>query len=289
MLEKAEYIYSEAIEAENEHWAELTLLETLEDVAILNDGLYELTPFLESIPIEYEENDELENSRQRTADPGQTTATKALHINILDKFPGAADNLPLVENLAERNMRRKERLWELKKKHESAPEPVSPSNGRGGRARSPSSYAPSTKYTMGTMRTFGSSVASVPYSLLDLQDDYAPSAASMSSFASADLDMVGITRIPPPPVRLGDGVSFECNLCFETLYGVETKYRWKYVHITRLGAFRVGVPEEFRKWFRENSCGPGTPTGGTPRELFLQFLTPTLKVPIGHGLGLILM
>jgi hypothetical protein len=250
MLEKAEYIYPEAIEVEDEHWTELTLLETLEDVAILNDGLYELTPFLESIPIEYEENDELENSRQRTADPGQITATKALHINILDKFPGAADNLPLVENLAERNMRRKERLWELKKKHESASEPVSPSNGRGGRAHSspssrahsspssrahsPSSYAPSTKYTMGTMRTFGSSVASVPYSLLDLQQDYAPSMASMSSFASVDLEMVGRTRIPPPPVRLGDGVSFECNLCFETLHDVETKYRWKYVNITRL-------------------------------------------------------
>lgn len=230
MLEKAGYIFPETLDDPRQSWTdELTLLETLEDVAVLNDGLYELTPFLESIPIEYAEIDELENSRAPTIDAGQMTETKALHINILDKFPEAAFNLPFVEQLADLNMRRKKRLWELKEKNESAPdpEPVSFGNGRSRRgARSPSSYAPSTRYTMGTM---GSSVASVPYSLLDLQDDgeYARSEASMSSFASMDLEMVGVAQIPPPPVRLGAGVIFECNLCFETLHGIETKYRWK--------------------------------------------------------------
>jgi len=196
----------------------LDLLDTLEDVSILNDGLYQLTPFLESIPIEYEENGEPQHPGPINAG---TLEIKALYVNILDKWPSAEANIALVDRLAELNGRRKKRIWELKYKHEKAPpEPLSAGGGRG---YSPSSYAPSTRYTM------GSSMASIPYSLQTLQDDhrYARSEASMSSFNSLDLEVVGVTRIPPPPVKLGPGVSFECNLCFEILRGVETKYRWK--------------------------------------------------------------
>jgi len=215
-LERAEYLFPEAIEDECEET--LDLLETLEDVSILNDGLYQLTPFLESIPIEYEEAGEAQHPSLITTG---TAEIKALYVNILDKWPSAEANIGLVDRLAELNGRRKRRLWELKDRHDKAPpEPPSP----GGRSvYSPSSYAPSTRNTM------GSSIASVPSSLQTLQDDryYAESEVSMSSYNSRDLAVVGVTRIPPPPVRLGPGVSFECNLCFETLHGIETKYQWK--------------------------------------------------------------
>ncbi|KAF8253094.1 hypothetical protein K440DRAFT_657620 [Wilcoxina mikolae CBS 423.85] len=220
-LEKAEYVFPEATEEEDE---DLDLLETLEDIAVLNDGLYELTPFLETIPIEYEENGNLENVRLVTAGTEEITETKALQVNILDKFPEASFNLALVDRLADLNLRRRKKLWELKDKHEKMPEPSSPSSvggGRGGTPHTPSSYAPS-RYTDYTR---GSSVPSISDSLFD--DDYKYAQSEASSFADVDMDMVGRTSIPPPPVRLGDDVSFECNLCFQTLHGVHTKYLWK--------------------------------------------------------------
>jgi len=221
-LEKAEYVFPETTAEEDE---DLDLLETLEDIAVLNDGLYDLTPFLETIPIGYEENDELENVRLVTAGTEEITETKFLQGNILDKFPEASFNLALVDRLAELNLRRRKKLWELKEKHETMPEPLSAGSGKrgGGRPQTPSSYAPSTRYTDYTR---GSSAPSIVDSLFD-NYEYARSDASASSFADVDLDVVGMTRIPPPPVRLDHGVSFECNLCFQTLHGVEIKYQWK--------------------------------------------------------------
>lgn len=222
-LEKAEYLFPEACEDED---LGLELLETLEDIAILNDGLYELTPFLESIPIEYEENDSLESLRLITAEGGEA---KILYVNIIDKFPEAETFSPgLVNQLADLNLARKNRLWEAKKLHEAIP--VS-AGGGGGTGKGLGGYSPkSSLYTASSRYTTGSSVDSIPYSLMDLKEEYeyARSEASASSFNSADLDIVGRTRIPPPPIRLdGQEVSFECNLCFETLHSVSSKYQWK--------------------------------------------------------------
>jgi hypothetical protein len=220
-LEKAEYLFPEAAGAgiEDEDDVELTLLERLEDVVVLNDGLYELTPFLEAIPIEYE--DLAAASGLVAATTVETTETKVLHVNILDKFPEASYNLALVERLAELNLRRKKRLWELKDKHQAVPQDTHGVRGGGG-GDSPSSYAPSSMFT----RTTGSSMDSVSHSLLDLKDDGAMSEISASSFATVDFGIVGL---PPPPVGLGPDVVFECNLCFEVIEGMQTKYQWKYV------------------------------------------------------------
>ncbi|KAI5816883.1 hypothetical protein BZA77DRAFT_311257 [Pyronema omphalodes] len=223
--EKAEYIYPDAVEDDDEEDDEdVPLLEDLEDVKAFNDGLYELTPFLESIPVVYDH--ELVVAHPTLINPVtvEVSEAKALHVNILDKFPEAAHNPELVSRLADTNLQRQKRLRELKANHENE-------ISTGDKAdddddawdNETRSYAPSRT----TNTTSWSRGSSLPSTVDSLFSSYARSEASASSFSSADLARVGRTDIPPPPVPLGEDAIFECNLCFQEQHHIQNKYQWK--------------------------------------------------------------
>ncbi|KAI5792883.1 hypothetical protein FPQ18DRAFT_334380 [Pyronema domesticum] len=220
--EKAEYIYPDAIEDDDDD-EDVPLLEDLEDIKAFNDGLYELTPFLESIPVVYDQ--ELVVTLPTLINPVtiEVSEAKALHVNIIDKFPEAAHNPELVGRLADTNLQRQKRLRELKATHEKEIETGDKAEDDDAWDNDIRSHAPSRT----TNTTSWSRSSSLPSTADSLFSSYARSEASASSYSSVDLARVGRTDIPPPPVPLGEDVVFECNLCFQEQHHIQNKYLWK--------------------------------------------------------------
>lgn len=195
--------------------SDVELSVTVDEIKELNDCLYDLVPFLETVPRDTPSNETSEAHippTGRVSDLLSSTTLPSLRIearsyqrNILDKFPNADPEL--VGVMAELNWLRHERIRDLTSKDGNAEDALEDilAKSEVDTSTIPTSFQPSSIFSK------------------------AESCLSTGTSVYEANQSMNHVLFPNPPIKLSSGKPFTCTICSQTLKNVNARTQWKYV------------------------------------------------------------
>jgi hypothetical protein len=196
---------------------------TIFELSNLNDCLFDLAPSLEAVPISIDDGDiEPDNADVISINALQDEESPYLG-NVRDKFPKACASL--AKDLAKLNWDRHVRIRDMRTRWENSQVQSELDTHRDqDTVGIQTSHAKDSGYQ--TMSLALSAALQSQSQIVKPRQT-----PSMMSFgATTNAEQVGRTRYPPPPVKLDpESGCFQCNICYRTLDGINSKLQWRYV------------------------------------------------------------
>lgn len=180
------------------------------DIDFYTESLMDLLPSMEEA---YEQTCaaqlSLDNKQNGPISFQVTEAARPYVLQLHDKFRNAP--ITLVERLGEANWQRFVRIRHQMASNPQEKEPTDP------RTNKKSTFVPASQFDDSAL---GSSLAP--------DSSYAFTVASYNSFATSLADSEEtVHRVPPPPVDVAEGLSFECFLCKRRLTTIKDRKDWR--------------------------------------------------------------